>query len=344
MQLANFVSASNESRSQPEAYPHVIEIPQHNMRIDQHQDMAVQYREVIQDKEFALNMGSEHVDQHLGKVLQPPQAPQNITGTGIIGAENLVASLESYSTSDRGIKKTPFLQMYWKEAPEAEYAVLPSDPAEQKEAILSVFKRYTRPAYIIHGRKVDMEIVYQWIPESLWVANFTEQETQDLVKKEEARIQGSLEAKMTILRYELKAVKAYPHLPEDVPELSKAATVEGRQGRAAFFKLTLDRHTEQTYKWIEFALEIFEKDVPIKEIIRTTDPECATRNQLIAIMVAWLTIHHEGLLKSVYLKHNKAHEDECAAVLDAGFYMTVHPGSLPRDGELLESIGVYFYG
>ena len=294
--------------------------------------------EIEQEEKLAARSLHELLDQDIGVADQRIQGLQYATGTAI-DVKHLVASLDNFPVVNGELKMAPFRHTY---DTGAGYISWPSDPTKQRDVLFGFFKSNVKTAYLIGGNKINMKVMFLWIPEGFWTAVFTEEETKALVKKEEENIQRNIYQQLTILRREMTAAKAYPPVPNDVEALAMDATAQQKRVRGECFKLAFDRHNDQAYGWIELAMENFVEDVPVGAIIRKHDPQCAFRNKLIAVLCDWLMTYHEQLLKDFYLEAKDAHEEDCARVFNAGFENSVHPKGLTEIGELLDEIEFYF--
>lgn len=271
MQDAKLDTATNEPKSQPDSQLPDTENPQNLIPADETHDLAVQH----------------------------PQSNEDVEITDDVKVENLIASLANYSTSGVGFKQSPFLIVYWQGTPGTPYAALPDDSTGQKEAILVVFKLYAKLAYLVHGSKIEMRIMYRWIPESLWTANFSAKETRTILMAEENRIAAALKSRVSMCDLQWRDLPGYPKLPVTLSQLFQVATARAKHARAAYFRSLIDQHNEQAYKWTHFVLGDVDGRIPVKEILRTSDPGCATRNHLISTMVEWAGIHYNGMLKNI---------------------------------------------
>jgi len=212
------------------------------------------------------------------------------------------------------------------------------DDAKRVRMLRVILQRYAKAAYLLHGCKVNMNVLSDWFPMVLWTDNLSKEEIEQITSEVEKETTETLSANIEVVVKEMMEDPGFPALPNTVTHLTQMATDSKSHARRVKFKQLVEGYDEKAYEWIESTLQIFSDILPLREILSDEGPLNLIRKHLITVTVAWASIHYETvLLKAAFDRLQKEHDAECEALASQGAMARPDAG-LVRDSEMLERL------
>jgi len=149
---------------------------------------------------------------------------------------------------------------------------IPRGKEARRKLLIDLFYEASKPSYLA-SLKIHMRSVFEWIPEKLWVNNFTEQETEDVIEVQESWLWEVVIIKLKVVMSEWAILDGYPRVGKSLEALKRAAQGDQCQVRFQFFKSLLREPSVQSDGWLKFCFEEFGTIVDLDAILDLSHPD-----------------------------------------------------------------------
>lgn len=223
----------------------------------------------------------------------------------------------------------------------------PVDSAQRMGDLKEGLRRYSKAAFLLHGRTVDLDVLNNWIPMDEWTGSISQEEIDRVTKEVKEEIIQSI---LTNLFDVMDEMRNYVDCIREPPRTTIAfdEMMQPLQSQCRRFEIyqMVKQHAEVSYGWIENTLQIFSDIIPIQAILSDERPGCLglVRRHLLCMMVGFAGIHYDTvLMPEAYDRLQKEHDAECHALATQGAKARPDP-TMVRNSELLEKYEILFHG
>jgi hypothetical protein len=149
---------------------------------------------------------------------------------------------------------------------------IPREKEARRRLLIDLFYEASKPSYLAF-LKIHMHLVFELIPEKLWVNNFTEQETEDVIEVQESWLWEFTIERLKVVMPEWAILDGYPRVGKSLEALKRAAQGDQCQVRFQFFKSLLREPSVQSDGWLQFCFEEFGTIVNLDAILDLSHPD-----------------------------------------------------------------------
>jgi hypothetical protein len=119
---------------------------------------------------------------------------------------------------------------------------------------------------------ITMRGIYECIPRNLWVQNFTEQESQELIQFTTKSFVQNCLYRLNLVMPQWSSLGGYPQVPKSLEALKRAREQDQEQVREQYFMSLLREPTPQNDACLKFCLEKFEPICNLDAMLDLSNP------------------------------------------------------------------------